>query len=65
MATNTGKDFRKGTVKDRSQLNLDAENGKFVKRDTETGRFTDLKEDNEAFKGVAEEPDGRREKNGK
>ena len=61
MATNTGKGFRKGSVDDRSQLNLDPENGKFVKRDLETGRFVDLKEDNEPFKGVAEEPDGRRD----
>jgi len=60
MAKNTGDDFRRGSVKDRSQLNLDEENGKYVKRDLETGRFTDLKEDNEPFKGVAKEPDERR-----
>ena len=62
MATNTGKGFRKGSVDDRSQLNLDPKNGKFVKRDLETGQFTDLKEDNKPFKGVAEEPDKRRNK---
>ena len=61
MATNTGKGFRKGAVDDRSQLNLDPKNGKFVKRDTATGRFMDLKEDNEPFKGVAHEPDHRKE----
>lgn len=60
MAKNTGDDFRRGSVKDRSQLDLDEENGKYVKRDLETGRFTDLKEDNEPFKGVAKEPDERR-----
>jgi len=49
-------------VDDRSQLNLDEKNGKFVKRDTNTGQFTDIKDDNEPFKGVAEEPDGRRSK---
>jgi hypothetical protein len=59
MATNTGKGFRKGSVDDRSQLNLDPKNGKFVKRDLETGQFIDLKEDNKPFKGVAEEPDKR------
>ena len=53
MAKNTGKDFRKGAVDDRTQLDLDPKNGKFVKRDRTTGRFTDIKEDNEPFKGVA------------
>jgi len=62
MATNTGKGFRKGSVDDRSQLNLDPKNGKFVKRDLETGQFIDLKEDNKPFKGVAEEPDKRHKK---
>jgi hypothetical protein len=61
MAKNTGKGFRKGSVDDRSQLDLDPKNGKFVKRDTETGRFMDIKEDNKPFKGVAEEPDGRKD----
>jgi hypothetical protein len=60
MAKNTGDEFRRGSVKDRSQLDLDPKKGKFVKRDLETGRFTDLKEDNEPFKGVAKEPDKRR-----
>jgi hypothetical protein len=62
MAKNTGKNFRKGPVDERSQLNLDEEKGKFVKRDTTTGQFTDLKEDDEPFKGVAREPDKRRKK---
>jgi hypothetical protein len=61
MATNTGKGSRKGSVDDRSQLNLDPKNGKFVKRDLKTGEFMDIKEDNKPFKGVAEEPDGRRD----
>jgi hypothetical protein len=61
MAKNTGDDFRRGSVKDRSQLDLDPKKGKFVKRDLESGRFTDLKEDNEPFKGVAKEPDKRRD----
>lgn len=60
MAKNTDKGFRKGAVDDRSQLNLDPKNGKYVKRDLETGEFIDIKEDNEPFKGVAKEPDGRK-----
>ena len=61
MAKNTGKDFRKGSVDDRSQLNRDPKNGKFVKRDSKTGEFTDIKEDNKPFKGVAKEPDHRKD----
>jgi hypothetical protein len=63
VAKNTGKDFRKGSVADRTQLDLDPDpkKEKFVKRDTTTGRFTDLKEDEEPFKGVAQEPDKRRQ----
>jgi hypothetical protein len=60
MATNTGRGFRKGSVDDRSQLNLDPKNGKFVKRDLNTGQFVDLKEDDKPFKGVAQEQDDRR-----
>ncbi|MEP7074756.1 MAG: hypothetical protein ABI878_03015 [Acidobacteriota bacterium] len=62
MAKNTGKDYRKGSVDNRTQLDLDPKHGKFVKRDTHNGRFTDLKEDDKPFKGVAKEPDERREK---
>ncbi|MBV9240737.1 MAG: hypothetical protein JO314_01910 [Acidobacteria bacterium] len=62
MATNTEKGYRKGSVDDRSQLNLDPKNGKFVKRDRKTGEFMDIKEDNEPFKGVAHEPDKRQDK---
>lgn len=60
MATNTGKGFRKGSVDDRSQLNIDPKKGKYVKRDDKTGEFVDVKEDNKPFKGVAKEPDGRK-----
>jgi hypothetical protein len=62
MAKNTDKGFRKGSVDDRSQLNLDPKNGKFVKRDRETGEFIDIKEDDKPFKGVANEPDRRQDK---
>ena len=63
MAKNTGKDFRKGSVTDRTQLDLDPDPNKekFVKRDRTTGQFTDLKEDDEPFKGVAQEPDERQD----
>ena len=60
MAKNTGKDFRRGSVRDRSQLELDKKNGTFVKRDLSTGEFADVKEDHKPFKGVAKEPDKRR-----
>ena len=62
MAKNTGKDYRKGAVDNRTQLDLDPKNGKFVKRDIRNGQFIDIKEDNRPFKGVAQEPDERREK---
>ena len=58
MAKNTGEDYRKGSVDDRTQTK--APDGDFVKRDTETGRFMDQKEGGKPFKGVAKEPDGRR-----
>jgi hypothetical protein len=61
VAKNTGKNFRTGSVDDRTQLDLDPKKGKFVKRDTNTGQFTDLKEDDRPFKGVAKEPDKRRD----
>ncbi|HEY2847420.1 MAG TPA: hypothetical protein VGI80_06330 [Pyrinomonadaceae bacterium] len=62
MAKNTDKGFRKGSVDDRTQLNLDPKNGKFVKRDRESGEFMDIKNDDKAFKGVAHEPDKRQDK---
>jgi hypothetical protein len=59
MAKNTGKGTRKGTVKDRTQFETPA--GEHAKRDTETGQIIDVKtSDDEPFKGVAKEPDGRR-----
>lgn len=61
MAKNTGKDYRKGAVDNRTQLDLDPKHGKFVKRDRDTGRFMDIKEDDKPFKGVAEEPDKRQD----
>lgn len=56
MAKNTGKGSRKGSVSDRTQV--EGPSGNYVKRDAESGQFVDAKKDK--FKGVAEEPDGRR-----
>ena len=59
MATNTGDGYRKGSVTDRTQVENDNED--WTKRDAESGEFMDQKADGEPFKGVAKEPDGRRE----
>ena len=53
MATNTGKGYRRGEVRDRSQVQ--APNGNWVKRDSDTGRFLDQREGGEPFKGVRRE----------
>lgn len=58
MATNTKKGHRLGPIINRSQFEL--ENGHWVKRDTETGKFLDIKSDDKPFKGVAKEPDDRK-----
>ena len=52
VAKNTGKGYRKGEVKDRSQVKTSVG---WVKRDAETGRFLDVKSDGEPFKGVRRE----------
>jgi len=56
MATNkpTGDNARKGAVKKRSQV-LNPKTNLFVKRDTETGRFMDVKTTGGKFKGVHKE----------
>ncbi|WP_319403158.1 hypothetical protein [uncultured Anaeromusa sp.] len=54
MAKNTGDDFRRGAVTNRSQTQ--APNGNWVKRDAETGRFMDQKTSSKTpFKGVRKE----------
>jgi hypothetical protein len=58
MAKNTGDGHRNGSVNDRTQIK--APNGNFTKRDTNTGRFVDQKQDGKPFKGVAKEKDDRR-----
>lgn len=52
VAKNTGKGFRVGAVKGRSQAKGPAG---YVKRDTKTGQFLDLKSDGKPFKGIAQE----------
>jgi hypothetical protein len=52
MAKNTGKGFRLGAVKSRSQTQSPSG---FVKRDAKTGRFLDVKSDGKPFKGVSKE----------
>lgn len=56
MATNgkSGDNRRHGAVKKRSQV-LNPKTNKWVKRDTETGRFMDGKADDKPFKGVRKE----------
>lgn len=53
MAKNTGHGHRVGQVKGRSQTTTSS--GNPVKRDTETGRFVDVKSDKKPFKGVRKE----------
>ena len=56
MATNKpyGDNHREGAVKDRSQVH-NPKTDQWVKRDTDTGRFMDVKQDGEPFKGVRKE----------
>jgi hypothetical protein len=61
MAKNTGAGFRRGSVDDRSQVQ-NPKNGNWTKRNGDTGKFIDQKTDGKPFKGVAKEPDGRRDK---
>lgn len=56
MAKNkpVGDNARKGAVKQRSQT-LNTKTNLFVKRDTQTGRFMDVKTTGGKFKGVRKE----------
>ena len=49
-----GDNRRIGAVKDRSQT-YNPVTDKWIKRDTDTGRFMDVKQDGEPFKGVRKE----------
>lgn len=64
MAKNTGENSRDGAVDERTQLE-NPKTDQFVKRNrdhdsADNGKFMDVKQDGEKFKGVAEEPDERR-----
>lgn len=56
MATNppSGDGHRNGAVKDRSQT-FNSVTKQWVKRDSDTGRFMDVKKDGTPFKGVRKE----------
>ena len=56
MATNppSGDGHRNGAVKDRSQT-FNPVTKQCVKRDSDTGRFMDVKKDGTPFKGVRKE----------
>lgn len=56
MATNKpyGDNRRIGAVTDRSQT-FNPKTQQYVKRDTTTGRFMDVKQDGTPFKGVTKE----------
>jgi hypothetical protein len=56
MATNppSGDGHRNGEVRERSQVH-NPHNDRWVKRDTDTGRFMDQKADPRPFKGVRKE----------
>ena len=51
MAKNTGKNHRRGAVRDRSQ-SYNPKTDRWTKRDASTGRFIDQKSDSTPFKGV-------------
>jgi hypothetical protein len=56
MATNppSGDGHRNGAVRDRSQT-YNPKTGQYVKRDSETGQFMDVKQAGTPFKGVRKE----------
>lgn len=53
MAKNTGSGHRVGAVKGRTQTQTPS--GHYVKRNSETGQFMDVKSDGTPFKGVRKE----------
>jgi hypothetical protein len=54
MAKNTGEGHREGEVRDRSQV-YNPVTKKWTKRDSDTGKFMDVNDDGEPFKGVRKE----------
>ena len=64
MAKNTGEDYRKGSVNERTQAQ-NPRGEQWTKRDEtpgseKCGEFMEKKESSEPFKGVAKEKDERR-----
>jgi hypothetical protein len=53
MAKNTGRGYRQGAVKGRSQFKTPS--GHPAKRDTRSGRIVNVKSDTKLFKGVRSE----------
>lgn len=49
-----GDGHRNGAVLKRSQV-LNPKTGKYTKRDSETGRFMSVKNDNKPYKGIRKE----------
>jgi len=54
MAKNTGNNYRHGAVTRRTQTH-NTKSGTWVKRDSSTGRFMDVKSGGNPFKGVTKE----------
>ncbi len=54
MAKNTGNNHRHGAIKERTQV-FNPQTKQYVKRDSKTGLFMDVKENGEKFKGVTTE----------
>lgn len=56
MATNkpSGDNHRNGAVKSRSQV-YNEKIDRFIKRDSDTGKFMDVKSNSKPFKGVRKE----------
>jgi hypothetical protein len=54
VARNTGRGYRRGAVRRRSQVR-NPRSGRYVKRDSATGRFIDGKSDSQPFMGVRKE----------
>jgi hypothetical protein len=59
MARNTGEGFRRGSVNNRTQV-FNPRTETWTKRDPDTGRFMQGKEDGSPFKGAAKEVDHQR-----
>ena len=53
MAKNTGRGYRTGAVRSRSQSQRSS--GTWIKRDSSTGRFVQGKKNGGSFKGVRKE----------